>query len=189
MIETLRSGAQTGGDWGAVVASQRLHLPLGGWAPRGYLQESADGWGDVQSPWLADLGFLECPVPVRDMPPMNSREWQAWRSAAYATRTEGTARASDATLWFGTGDSRGYGKTKRSCDDYERSFLSANGKTPSEVRAWLMDNDIGSLNIAGNRASKQPTPPGGVAFHDRIANFLAIVLKDFINDAADDDPA
>jgi len=42
----------------------------------------------------------------------------------------------------------------------------------AKVRKWLVDNNVETLNIAGNRASK-----GGPGFEDAVADFVAEVLR------------
>ena len=70
----------------------------------------------------------------------------------YLPRTEANAKGADGTVWFGTGDSRGhwwtheYGVTQANLPWLE------NPETPEQLRNWLIENNIETLNVAGNRS-------------------------------------
>jgi hypothetical protein len=66
----------------------------------------------------------------------------------YAARTAANVRNSDATLWFGDPTSPGGRATRRLCDYYHKPFLINLPMIPSNLYAII--------NIAGNRASKNP---------------------------------
>lgn len=128
------SGGQTGVDQAALRAARASRIPTGGWAPLGWLTE------DGPAPWLAEFGLAECETP------------------GYPARTEANARDSDATLWLGTTDSRGYGATAAACRKHGKPLFHGAGRTPADALDWLklVAGDDATVNVAGNRESVQP---------------------------------
>ena len=55
MLERVISGGQTDADQAALRAARACGIPTGGRAPRGRLMEASP------TPWLAELGMVECP--------------------------------------------------------------------------------------------------------------------------------
>lgn len=145
---TVRSGGQSGGDQAGIIAARALHLPTGGWAPKGWRTDEGP------APWLADYGLVEHPSPE------------------YPPRTGCNVRDNDATLILGDASSHGCALTLRYCAYYKKPFLVI--PRPFEnieaAAAWIRANAITSLNVAGNRERSSP----GI-FHEG-AGFLYQVL-------------
>jgi|LNFM01.1.fsa_nt_gb hypothetical protein len=139
------SGGQTGADQAGLRAAKAAGIETGGWAPKGW--ETEEG----PASWLGEYGLTECP------------------KEGYPARTDANARDSDATLWFGSSDSSGYRATIRGCRRHKKPYLLVEeGITrPSEVRAWLEAHQVETLNVAGNRESKNP------GLGERVETFLA----------------
>ena len=135
------SGGQTGADQGGLEAAAELHVPTGGWMPRGFLTETG------LRPEFAKLyGVRERPEPE------------------YAPRTEANVRESDGTVIFGDVASIGSRNTKEFCAKHGkpcylipwRSGEPTLAATGVEFLRWLEAHNIKILNVAGNREGVQP---------------------------------
>jgi hypothetical protein len=130
-LKKIRSGGQTGADLGGLVAAKQLGLETGGYIPKGFLTECGP------CPALGELyGLVET------------------RTATYPLRTRLNVRNSDATAWFGRLNSRGYHCTRDAADDYEKPFRVIS--TPEALIEFLDEFNVEELNVAGNRASRNP---------------------------------
>jgi len=129
-LRKIISGGQTGADIGGLVAGKLLNLETGGTAPKGWITE--DG-----SNYL--LGFL-----------YNLKEG----SPGYVARTKINIADSDATLILGNVNSPGSKLTLDTCEKQGKLYLV--NPEPDELRTWLENYDIRTLNVAGNRESKNP---------------------------------
>ncbi len=125
------SGGQTGVDRGALDAAIELEIPHGGKCPHGRLAE--DGR-------IPDFYQLE--------------ETQSRR---YSLRTELNVIESDGTLILYYGKLKGgTDYTRRMAAKHRRPFLLYDFTSPPEmdaVIAWMVDNQIETLNCAGPRES------------------------------------
>lgn len=133
-IAKIISGGQTGVDRGALDAALRLGIPHGGWCPRGRLAE------DGRIPDQYDLQELD--------------------SSDYTARTEKNVVQSDATLILCRGSiSGGTLLTYRLADKYDRPCKVVDLNEPLDVfdiRNWLAEHQVGTLNVAGPRESQNP---------------------------------
>ena len=142
------SGGQTGADQAGLRAARVAGVETGGWAPLGW--ETEDG----PAPWLASFGLVECP------------------KRGYPARTEANARDSDGTLWFGSTDSTGFRAAVAACRKHGKPyFIVEEGVTrPSDILAWLNAHQVETMNVAGNRESKNP------GLGERVEAFLGRVF-------------
>jgi len=128
------SGGQTGVDRGALDAAIELGLPHGGWCPAG--RKAEDGV-----------------IPDR-------YTLQETDSPEYHVRTERNVIDSDGTLILYRGELSGGTKlTHRFAVQHRRPFLLidlAQEVSPAEIRAWIAENRITRLNVAGPRESSEP---------------------------------
>jgi hypothetical protein len=95
-------------------------------------------------------------------------------SAEYPERTRANVRDSDATLWFGTTDSRGARTTFGACERLGKSCVRVYPGAltrPLHIAEWIREHKIKVLNVAGNRASGNP----GIGA--RVERSLAAVLR------------
>ena len=133
MIAKIVSGGQTGVDRAALNVAIALGIPCGGWCPRGRLAED---------------GAISRAYPLRETP-----------TSDYAERTRWNVRDSDGTLvlTFGMpaggtaatiGIAKALGKPLHTVD------LAAQANV-AETIEWLRTHHIGTLNVAGPRASTQ----------------------------------
>ena len=123
------SGGQTGVDRLALEVGKSLSIDTGGTAPKGYLTENGN---DIT---LKSFGLVE------------------HRSVKYPPRTKCNVLDSDGTVYFATDTtSRGLQLTKRLCDESGRPFIL--NPSINEFQRWISDNNISTINIAGNRGSK-----------------------------------
>jgi hypothetical protein len=151
MIRKIVSGGQTGADRAALDAALRAGIAHGGWVPRGKKAED---------------GRIPARYRVREMP-----------SFRYADRTERNVLDSDATLIVSRGPLTGGSRlTLGLARKYRRPCLhvdlDATGMAEAEakVRSWLEENGVGTLNVAGPRASNDP------GIYERVLSLLLGVL-------------
>lgn len=130
------SGGQTGADEAALLAAKELGLETGGWAPWGFRTERGP------NPKLKDLGLLE------------------HKSSDYRGRTRQNVEDADATVIFGNTDSAGSKATIAMVRAAKKPYLL--NPTADELRAFLRENNVKVLNVAGNRASHNPEVGGKV---------------------------
>jgi hypothetical protein len=149
MFTKMVSGGQTGVDRAALDVALDLHVPCGGWCPKGRRAED---------------GSLDARYPLMETP------W--W---GYPQRTEWNVRDSDGTLVLTCGlPDRGTRLTielaarlRKPClvlDLTEQPSLAA-------VREWADLHHVKVLNVAGPRESESP----GVA--TQAAHFLRRILS------------
>lgn len=128
------SGGQTGVDRAALDAAIELGIPHGGWCPLGRLAE--DG-----------------PIPDR----YQLRETE---SPEYVVRTERNVVDSDATLILHRGRISGGTKlTLQLARRYNKPHFAVDldaATDPAELRRWLAEHGVETLNVAGPRESQSP---------------------------------
>jgi hypothetical protein len=151
MLDKVISGGQTGADQAGWRVALALGVPTGGWMPKGFRTE--DG---PHPEFAARYGAVEMPT------------------ASYAARTEQNVRDSDATVWFGETTTAGARATVGACRRLGRPCMlvyPAASFEPAHVAAWIQDNKIKTLNVAGNRERDEP----GIG--ERVEQFLREVLR------------
>ena len=128
------SGGQTGVDRAALDAARVSGLAIGGWCPAGRRAED---------------GPLDPAYPLSETP-----EW------GYEQRTAWNVRDADATLVLTWGPLEGgTALTVRFLEGEGRPYLLVGldeHPDPEGVRAWLRDEAVSVLNVAGPRGSKAP---------------------------------
>ena len=122
------SGGQTGADQQGLIEAQKMNLETGGWVPKGWRTE------DGAAHWLEMFGCKE------------------HESSSYPPRTYANVRDSEATLWFGNIGSPGYLCTHKAAMQYSRAWYV--NPTADLMRQIAETYEV--VNIAGNRASKNP---------------------------------
>ncbi len=139
MIERIISGGQTGADRAALDAAIHLGYATGGWVPQGRTDENG-----VIPPHYSNL------VEADDENP--------------ATRTELNVRDSDATVIFSHGPLMGGSAlTKTKANDLGKPHCHLDlsslpvPEAVEHLRLWLHHVDPNVLNVAGPRASTDPT--------------------------------
>lgn len=145
------SGGQTGVDRAALDAARAVGMPVGGWCPRG--RRAEDGR-------IADR------YPLRETP-----------SAVYAQRTSWNVRDSDGTLILTMEAPRGgTALTMREAERHGKPLLHLalpGDDAHRRATAWLRENDIRTLNVAGPRESEAP------GIYDRARRFLHELFQTF----------
>ncbi|MEM9947879.1 MAG: putative molybdenum carrier protein [Cyanobacteria bacterium P01_D01_bin.36] len=131
--EKIISGGQNGVDLTGLKAAKHLGIETGGTAPNGWRVCNLDG-SNGTNPELATYGLVE----------------SGYRS--YPVRTVENIKNSDGTVLFGNVNSSGSKLTTRSADNLEKPLIV--NPTPQELRAWVEENKIKVLNVAGNRATE-----------------------------------
>ena len=132
------SGGQTGIDRLGLEIGRELGLETGGTTTPGYYTENGP---DIS---LQEFGVTEI-----------APELQAGKKGKefYLPRTEQNVINSDGTVYFSTDeDSAGRIATQRFAKAHNKPFLL--NPTSQELAQWLVDNNINTLNVAGNRGSK-----------------------------------
>ena len=124
------SGLQKNVDQYGIEAAKELGLDYGGTVNRGF-KVVPDG---NNSPNFEEF--------------KTSGNWEEIDSQYYPDRTKANAQNGDGTVWFGEGDSKGYSATKREVG--VKPWIE--NPTSIELREWIIDNNIKTLNVAGNRS-------------------------------------
>jgi len=151
MIEKIISGGQTGVDQAALDVAINLHIPHGGWIPKGRKTED---------------GALPDTYQLKEM-----------SSSSYEKRTEKNVLDSDGTLIISRGRlTGGSALTRKLAAKHGRACLyidldTLNGQTTNSIDQWIAENHIRVLNVAGPRASKLP------AIYKDTVTMLQSVLK------------
>lgn len=134
-VERIVSGGQTGVDQAALDVAIELGIPHGGWCPLGRVCEE---------------GRIDLKYQLQELP-----------TADYAARTLQNVKDSDGTLILYVQKlSGGTSLTGRYARELHKPLLRVRMDTKVDYAAiakWLQGNVIRVLNIAGPRASSQPT--------------------------------
>ena len=129
------SGGQTGADRAALDWAPARGVECGGWCPKGRKTED---------------GPIDANYPLKETP-----------SASYIQRTEWNVRDSDATILFSieptlTGGSLRTMEFARKHEKPRVRFHSGISDPAGKLRAFLQENSVDILNVAGPRASNEP---------------------------------
>jgi hypothetical protein len=148
MVTKIVSGGQTGVDRAALDVALELHLPCGGWCPKGRRAED---------------GSLDPRYPLVETP------W--W---GYPQRTEWNVRDSEATLVLTSGRTdRGTQLTIELAARLRKPCLVLNlneEPSPAAVRKWAEAHRVNVLNVAGPRGSEDP------GIYAQATHFLRLAL-------------
>lgn len=132
MLERIVSGGQTGVDRAALDVALVRNIPCGGWCPLGRLAEDR---------------VIAATYPLKETP-----------TADYAERTAWNVRDSDGTLIISWGvPTEGTAFTAECARGQGKPFYIWDLDADRGVdgpRAWICDNLIRTLNVAGPRESK-----------------------------------
>jgi len=138
MIEKIISGGQTGADRAALDAAIKMGIPHGGWVPKGRIAED---------------GIIPDKYEMKEMP-----------TSSYPARTEQNIIDSDGTLIISHGLlSGGSALTQELAGNHKRPCLHVDlDVTPAfkaaiMIQTWIELHGIKVLNVAGPRASKDPS--------------------------------
>jgi hypothetical protein len=158
VLEKIISGGQTGADQAGWRAARAFGVPTGGWMPKRFLTD------DEPHPEFAErFGAAELPTD------------------SDAARTEENVRESDGTLWFGETTTSGAQATVEACLRLGRPCMPVYPGAsfePSNVAAWIAENQIRTLNVAGNREAEESGIGG------RVEQFLGQILQHLGHDRA-----
>ena len=137
MLSKIISGAQTGVDRAALDVAIDLHIPHGGWVPKG--RKAEDGT-----------------VPEK-------YGMQETGDERYAGRTQRNVIDSDGTLILSRGKLKGGSAlTREMARAHGRAWLHIDveevgvHEAARTIRSWIARFKIGVLNVAGPRASQDP---------------------------------
>lgn len=140
MIQKLISGGQSGADLAALDVALRYQIPHGGWCPKGRLSED---------------GCIPLRYKLTETP-----------STSYLQRTEWNVRDSDATVIFTLTRplSRGSMRTLQFAQKHQKPCIHIGPGNvpvsylpdPDRLAAFLAENRVKVLNVAGSRESKAP---------------------------------
>lgn len=122
------SGGQTGADRGGLLAAIDLDIKTGGWAPKGWITENGP------DPSLRNHGLVQHSSPN------------------YPPRTRMNCQDSDLTAIFGNTGTPGTKLTISICREDNIPYII--NPSAKELRDRCEELQVETLNIAGNRASK-----------------------------------
>lgn len=142
-VTKIISGGQTGVDTIGLQVAKELGIETGGKAPKGFLREKGIDNEDIASYGLEEITDEEQADYTK----------RTDKKDPYTGRTELNVRNSDGTVYFNVGsDTAGLIATRRSAKEWNKPFIE--NPTAEELRQWIKDNNIKTLNVAGNRGSK-----------------------------------
>ena len=142
-VTKIISGGQTGVDTIGLQVAKELGIETGGKAPKGFLREKGIDNEDIASYGLEEITDEEQADYTK----------RTGKKDSYTGRTELNVRNSDGTVYFNVGsDTAGLIATRRSAKEWNKPFIE--NPTAEELRQWIKDNNIKTLNVAGNRGSK-----------------------------------
>jgi hypothetical protein len=146
-MEQLRiiTGGQTGIDRMALEVARRLGLPTGGTAAKNFMTELGP------DPALKAFGLVECAEP------------------GYPARTRQNIVDADATVIYGSTDSKGSSLTIQLCRALAKRFLV--NPEPEALVTFLQIRSVHVLNVAGNRQSRM-TAGQLAAYRERFTRSL-----------------
>jgi hypothetical protein len=149
ILEKIISGGQTGADRAALDAALELGIPCGGWCPKG--RRAEDG-------------------RIPDRYPLEEAS-----SSEYPVRTRMNVEDSDGTLIFTRGSPRGGTlltlKLARQAGKPHTLVDPSREENFSAVVAWIRQNQIRTLNVAGPREGEVP------GIYKQVFFFLQKILK------------
>ncbi|MFC1489130.1 putative molybdenum carrier protein [Thermodesulfobacteriota bacterium] len=137
MVKKIVSGGQTGADQAALDTAIKLDIPHGGWISKGRKTENG-------------------PLPEK-------YQLQEMDTDSYAKRTEQNVIDSDGTLIISHGNlTGGTDYTRKMAIQHNRPWIHINleqtiaFQAAENIRSWILDHHIETLNVAGPRASTDP---------------------------------
>jgi Circularly permutated YpsA SLOG family len=151
MINRITSGGQTGAEQAAWRAAAAFGVATGGWMPAGF-QTGAGARPELTH----EYGAAELPTDDE------------------RTRIDQNVQDADATLWFGETTTAAAQRTVRSCLRLGKPYLPvypAAAFEPAQVAKWVTDNQVMTLNVAGNSEAEEP----GIGA--RVEHFVGEVLR------------
>lgn len=132
VLEQVISGGQTGVDQKGLEVAKALGYKTGGVVPRTWRTDAGP------APWLGtEYGCVEHKV-----------------SDQYGPRTYANVRWADGTVLFGVLSSPGCKLTAKYIAQWQKPHLE--NPTVAELQAFILDNAIRVLNVAGNRLRTHP---------------------------------
>jgi Circularly permutated YpsA SLOG family len=143
------SGGQTGIDRMSLEVARELGIPTGGAAPKDFLTEEGP------DPSLRDFGLVTLP------------------NKAYKARTLKNVIDGDGTVIYGdlTGGTR---LTAEFCERENKPYIV--NPTLDDLVAFVRDNGIQVLNVAGNRGSKL-APERLQGYRERFSEALQLIIN------------
>lgn len=153
------SGGQSGADRAGLEVARVLGIETGGTAPKGYRTEFGPDLA------LRDVfGLVESSSPD------------------YASRTLANVRAGLGTVVFGRLSSTGTSLTLSYCRVSGKPWLA--NPTAEELRHWVMEFEVATLNVAGNRHSTDPA----IFYHAAATLLSALRSSDQLAIGVPDNP-
>ena len=156
MIRKIISGGQTGADQGGLEAARELGLEMGGTAPQRFMTE------------------LGTALRLRDVYGLTEGGYD---TRVYPKRTRQNVEDSDGTVIFGDFYSPGAKLAHEYCHRALKPlYRVCREDNPifekQDFLSWLKKYNIQTLNVAGNRESKNP------GIQERVRAFLVQALKE-----------
>jgi len=127
-VKKIISGGQTGADQFGLEVGQELGIETGGTAPPGFKTTKGS-----QKEKLKGFGLVEGESD----------------SKIYPKRTKKNVQDSDGTVLFGNPKSKGSSLTIKTASKQNKPIIV--NPTVDELSSWLSENNIETLNVAGNR--------------------------------------
>lgn len=145
-VNKIISGAQTGVDQGALIFAYKNGLRYGGYVPKDFKMEDGAKLDDEITTILQKMIEL--------------------KSSRYSVRTRKNVEAATATLIITVNGKMGRGTklTEKICKEIDKPYYVVNFTVDGgeisftvsmlDIKEWLINNDVSTLNVAGSRESK-----------------------------------
>ncbi len=151
MLEKIISGGESGADLAGWRVARAFGVAAGGWTRNGFRTD------DGRHPeYPAQSAAAELPADSE------------------SAHAEQNVQDSDATVWFGQTTTSSAHATAAACLTFGKPYMPVYPGAsfePSHVAAWISENKIRTLNVAGDREHEEP----GIG--DRVEHFLGEVLR------------
>jgi hypothetical protein len=147
-VEKIIAGAQTGPDMAGLDVGLALGYKTGGTAAAKFKQSIASK-KSIYSPELKDKYGLKEGISTPRQGKFGMYEDD------YYQRTIDNAQEADGTVWFGTTTSPGFNLTYSDKAQKGKPPMLVN-PTAYELKKWLIEHNIKTLNVAGNREWTNP---------------------------------
>lgn len=153
VLEKVISGAQTGSDQAGLFAAKDYGIPTGGTVP--FNCRTTNG---CRPELMEEYGLDET------------------NSSGYTDRTRANVKNSDGTIILVEKDSTSGTKITQKFARLEKKHcllihINEPEMTPQEVYDWLVENEIGILNVAGNSARSAPE------IYEKVVRFMSQVFS------------
>ena len=160
MLKKICSGGQTGADLGGLIVAKMFGIETGGWMPKGFMTQHGP-----KPEWAKKYNLQEHESPK--YPP---------RTFCNIENSDGTIRLAYDLL------SAGEKCTLKGIQKYDKPYIDVDMNEPRDIQEvvdWINENNIETLNVAGNSERTRPGMSIGVVdYMSKVFEKLGFQRKD-----------